>query len=78
VTNTNRLDYLVFPRIAALAEAAWTSGKQRNFDQFTKVLKKHLALYREQGLYYFDPFQDSNPEPVVMKKVQKQYIDRPD
>ncbi|WP_313154911.1 beta-N-acetylhexosaminidase [Sphingobacterium multivorum] len=77
VTNTNRLDYLVFPRIAALAEAAWTPGKQRNFDQFSHVLKQHLALYREQGLYYFDPFQDSNPEPVVMKKAQKQYIDNP-
>ncbi|WP_343556826.1 beta-N-acetylhexosaminidase [Sphingobacterium sp.] len=77
VTDMNRLDYLVFPRIAALAEAAWTPGKQRNFEQFVTVLKKHLALYREQGLYYFDPFQDSHPEPVVMKKSQKQYIDSP-
>jgi len=77
VTNVNRLDYLVFPRIAALAEAAWVTGIGRDFDEFTKKLKKHLPLYRDQGLYYFDPFKDSNPEPAVIKKSQKQYIDNP-
>lgn len=77
VTNTNRLDYLVFPRIAALAEAAWTPGEARDFEQFTNILKKHLLLYRDQGLYYFDPFKDANPEPAVIKKSQKQYIDNP-
>ncbi|WP_454879263.1 beta-N-acetylhexosaminidase [Sphingobacterium detergens] len=77
VTNVNRLDYLVFPRIAALAEAAWVPGTGRNFDEFAKKLKKHLPLYRDQGLYYFDPFKDSNPEPAVIKKSQKQYIDNP-
>lgn len=77
VTNVNRLDYLVFPRIAALAEAAWVPGTGRNFDEFAKKLKKHLPLYRDQGLYYFDPFKDSNPEPAVIKKSQKQYIDHP-
>ena len=75
VTNTNRLDYLVFPRIAALAEAAWTPGGKRNFEQFSTTLKKHLLLYRDQGLYYFDPFKDGNPEPAVIRKSQKQYID---
>ncbi|GAA4186257.1 beta-N-acetylhexosaminidase [Sphingobacterium ginsenosidimutans] len=77
VTNVSRLDYLVFPRIAALAEAAWAPGTGRNFDEFAKKLKKHLPLYRDQGLYYFDPFTDSNPEPAVIKKSQKQYIDNP-
>ncbi len=77
VTNTNRLDYLVFPRIAALAEAAWTPGGKRNFEQFSTTLKKHLLLYRDQGLYYFDPFKDGNPEPAVIRKSQKQYMDHP-
>ncbi|MDF2475981.1 MAG: beta-hexosaminidase [Sphingobacterium sp.] len=77
VTNVNRLDYLVFPRIAALAEAAWTPGEARNFDQFATKLKKHLLLFRDQGLYYYDPFKDANPEPAVIKKSQKQYIDNP-
>ncbi|MFU1859043.1 beta-hexosaminidase [Sphingobacterium sp. CZ-UAM] len=77
VTNVNRLDYLVFPRIAALAEAAWVPGTGRDFEEFTRKLKKHLPLYRDQGLYYFDPFKDSNPEPAVIKKSQKQYIDSP-
>lgn len=77
VTNTNRLDYLVFPRLAALAEAAWTPGSKRDFNQFANTLKKHLSLYREQGIYYFDPFMDSNPEPVLIKQSPKKYIDNP-
>ncbi|WP_257095190.1 hypothetical protein [Sphingobacterium sp. E70] len=39
MTNVSRLDYLVFPRIAALAEAAWAPGTGRNFDEFAKKLK---------------------------------------
>ncbi|UIR57517.1 beta-N-acetylhexosaminidase [Sphingobacterium sp. SRCM116780] len=78
VTNTNRLDYLIFPRIAALAEVAWTKKGNKNYEEFKESLKKHLNLYREANLYYYDPFNKSNPEPVVMKKVQRSYIDNPE
>lgn len=53
--DAQRLDYMLFPRIAALAEAAWTNRK--DFDAFTQNLTKHFVLYRKAGINYYHPSQ---------------------
>ena len=66
VSNEQRLDYLLFPRIIALAEAAWSS--QKNFPDFLNRLKGHLPLFEKQKIYYYNPFYPAqHPEPVVLK-----------
>ena len=45
VISKKRLQYLIFPRMAALAEAGWTAGSAKNDDQFNTRLKAHLLLY---------------------------------
>jgi len=72
VTNNLRVDYLLFPRIAALAEAAWTQEKNKDYIQFEAKLKQQLPLYREQNIYFYNPFQPNEiPEPVYFKKDRK-------
>ncbi|MGJ7033564.1 beta-N-acetylhexosaminidase [Niabella hirudinis] len=72
VTDFNRMDYLVFPRIAALAEAAWTKESLKNYDDFTGRLKKQLPLYREADIYFYNPFNPSEiPEPVYFRKDKR-------
>ncbi|HUN02902.1 MAG TPA: family 20 glycosylhydrolase, partial [Niabella sp.] len=51
-----RLDYMIFPRISALAETAWSS-KGKNYSDFLNRLKNHLKLYKQDGIYYFNPLQ---------------------
>ncbi|MBO9618437.1 MAG: beta-N-acetylhexosaminidase [Niabella sp.] len=69
VPDFNRMDYLVFPRIAALAEAAWTKNEQKNYDAFTVRLKSQLPLYRAADIYFYNPFNPSEiPEPVFFRK----------
>ncbi len=76
VPTTQRLDYLLFPRIAALAEAAWTNSANKNGDRFMKSVKSHLPLYKQAGLYYYDPFIPLlHPEPVAERKQPLNYID---
>jgi len=76
VHNTQRLDYLLFPRIAALAEAAWTTVENKNSDRFMGKMKSHMLLYKQAGLYYYDPFNPLfHPEPVTEKKQPQNYID---
>ncbi|RPH32066.1 MAG: beta-hexosaminidase [Bacteroidales bacterium] len=66
IINEQRLDYLMFPRIAALAETSWSSAKGKNYDNFLLRLKPHIELYKQQRIYYFDPFEPGNhPEPVL-------------
>lgn len=54
--TVQRLDYMLYPRIAALAEAAWTKETQKDFNQFSAVLQKHLLLYKRNGIEFYNPF----------------------
>jgi hexosaminidase len=54
IHTPERLDYMLFPRIAALAEAAWTNDQEKDYKAFEGRLKAHLPLYKNDGLYYFD------------------------
>lgn len=72
VPNANRMDYLVFPRIAALAEAAWTRDELKNYEDFTARLKKQLPLYRDADIYFYNPFNSAEiPEPVYFRKDKR-------
>lgn len=56
ISTEQHLDFLLFPRITALAESAWTSPAQKDYSQFQHRMGKHLRLFAEAGLYYYDPF----------------------
>jgi hexosaminidase len=51
---------MTFPRISALAEAAW--GTNTSFSGYEERLVDHLSLYWNHGIYYFNPF---SPEELV-------------
>jgi hexosaminidase len=57
VFTESRLDYMLFPRITALAESAWTEEENKNLDSFNKRLKKQFELYQKDGVYYYNPFE---------------------
>lgn len=65
IVTSQRLDYMLFPRIAALAETAWTSEKNKKIDEFYLRLKNHLKLYSVNNIYYRNPFEPNKTgEPV--------------
>lgn len=70
IENTNRLDYMIFPRITALAEVAWNNNDQRNdFEQFMKNIEIQLPLFEDTGLYFYNPLSPTRyPEPVKTKE----------
>jgi len=57
VRSRQHLEYLLFPRIAALSERAWTGSHNSNYQRFLFTLKAHLQLYRKAGIYYYNPFE---------------------
>ena len=56
VQTQKRLQYLLFPRIAALSEAAWTTPAKRNYNEFLIRLEKHLQWYKAAKICYYNPF----------------------
>ena len=76
VQNEKRFDYLLFPRISALAEVAWSNTEVKNEERYKLLLPKHLALYELEGLYYFHPFKPNfHPEPISIRKQPQNFKD---
>ncbi|HZY38155.1 MAG TPA: beta-N-acetylhexosaminidase [Mucilaginibacter sp.] len=77
VESNKRLDFMIFPRMAALAESAWTSPASKNETSFDQRLKTNFAWYDKEGIYYFNPFEPAaHPEaidfrPIVPKQSPK-------
>jgi len=47
-----RVTYMTFPRIAALAEVAWSPANRINWEDFQKRLDKQLPRYTSMGIVY--------------------------
>ena len=65
VQTADRLDYMIFPRLIALAERAWTRQENLDYDDFLKRLENEYRYLDSIGVYYYD-FRDfdSHPEPL--------------
>lgn len=69
VADSKRLDFMAFPRLAAVAEAAWTAPKSKECSLFMKKLPLFLQYLDTLGIYYFNPFDPaSTPEPSAPEK----------
>ncbi|KWU00576.1 beta-N-acetylhexosaminidase [Vibrio toranzoniae] len=57
ITNQQRMDYMVFPRISALAEGCWTHKNNREWLDYLSRLKGHLPLLDRLNVDYRNPWK---------------------
>ncbi|MDN3701081.1 family 20 glycosylhydrolase [Vibrio artabrorum] len=57
ITNQKRMDYMVFPRMSALAEGCWTHKNNRNWRDYLSRLKGHLPLLDRLNVEYRNPWK---------------------
>ena len=77
ISSEESYDYMTWPRLSAMAEAAWTIQKQKDFNQFLKKLKEIHRVYDAFGLYYFDyfnPQKHGEPEGSGPQRWQKNHL----
>ena len=55
VPDRNQLDHQVFPRMTALAEAAWSPREARSWKDFSFRMKTHVRRYEILGVKYGKP-----------------------
>lgn len=53
INNPAKVEYMLFPRIAALSEAVWTDQNKRNQEDFNKRLVAQKKRYDLWGVNYF-------------------------
>jgi len=52
ITNTSKVEYMIFPRMSALSEVLWSSKEQRNWSQFEPRLQQAFKRYSFLGWNY--------------------------
>jgi hexosaminidase len=52
VTSSKLAEYMIFPRVCALAEAVWTPPENKNFEDFTRRLSVHKRRLDDMDILY--------------------------
>ena len=50
--STEDVDYLIFPRLSALAEVAWTQPKRKNWNNYLKAMDRFNEHIAAKGIVY--------------------------
>jgi hexosaminidase len=68
IGNEKLLDFMINPRLAALAESAWTSPSRKDYGDFLRRLPAVQRRMAVLGIDSFNPFdKDKTPEPLPAK-----------
>ena len=54
IDSAERMQYMTYPRLSALAEAAWTNEEVKDFAGFDHRMKGMMNTYQRFGITYFD------------------------
>lgn len=52
ISEESHVEYMMFPRIAALAELQWTENNRKDYHAFLDRLQKFISFYNKQGYNY--------------------------
>ena len=63
--NPQHVEYMIFPRLAALAEVLWSPTDKRDYKSFSKRLKNQLERYDKLGINYARSIFQVNINPTV-------------
>lgn len=63
IHTPERMQFMVYPRLSALAEAAWTQDQSKNYENFNLRMDKMMEIYKKSDIGFFDyKSPDSSPE----------------
>lgn len=69
IDSAERLDFMSYPRIAALAEVAWSKNPSPSYSGFMQRLQPSFRLYKAKKISFFDPeHPGETPEIAGFKK----------
>jgi hexosaminidase len=73
IQNNRKVEYMLFPRMAALSEVVWSSKENRNWESFEKRLMTHFKRYEKWGANYSKAYFDLN-EAILPSVTQNEVL----
>jgi hexosaminidase len=55
ITTPEHAEYMIFPRLCAMAEVLWTPTEKHSYDDFLIRLDQHILRLKKQNVNYRDP-----------------------
>ena len=74
INTDEHLDFLTFPRLTAMADAAWSAKSNKSYDEFLIRLKKMYTFYQAKGIYAFNVFNPAKTPETITKKLKRNWI----
>jgi hexosaminidase len=53
ITKMDEIEYMVFPRLTAIAEIAWTPSAARSWDEYKNRLARHGSRMKAMGIDFY-------------------------
>jgi len=66
ISNTAKLQYMLFPRMTALSEVLWSPKEKRNWESFQSRIPELFKRYREQKINYSNAYYDLQPAVIQL------------
>ena len=80
IGDDKRLDFMTNPRLAILAESAWTPASRKDYADFLRRLPAEQRRMEILGIYAFNPFDKAKtpePPPPGAVKAPIEHLDKP-
>lgn len=76
VISRERLEYLVFPRLMAMAEAAWSKPAHKDYSAFENRIKNFYPFWKSLDIKYFDVIEPANTPEITDNASRVDYLDK--
>ncbi|MFP5133341.1 family 20 glycosylhydrolase [Bacteroides salyersiae] len=70
ITTAEHMEYMVYPRLLALAEVAWTQPDKKNWEHFHRCALKEVKWLQDNGYHPFDLSKEVGERPEAAVPVE--------
>ena len=70
ITTAEHMEYMVYPRLLALAEVAWTQPDKKNWEHFHRCALKEVKWLQDNGYHHFDLSKEVGERPEAAIPVE--------
>lgn len=74
VTNQDRVEWMLYPRITALAEVMWSEPSQKNWDNYYERINAYYPIMSDLGINFYEDdalneteFAPTNEKPALVR-----------
>lgn len=70
ITTAEHMEYMIYPRLLALAEVAWTQPDKKNWEHFHRCALKEVKWLQDNGYHPFDLSKEVGERPEAAIPVE--------